>query len=432
MKTNNSPILISPYENNKNIYYYPESGDVVLDNDTPSAIKCDNSQVCQIENVVTQFNRLTLRVTGNCNMSCDYCFTQFHPCLNVIKKSFYRNAIEDFINSFTENKTVSFILTGGEPLLYKDVVYDIITFAYEKAVNRNLNCNFLIYTNCTLIDTYYINIFQKYNVSLAVSLDGVRSAHNLRRPMKNKKDSYKLILKNLLLLHENNIHVEVRTVIQPDETNIIPLIENNIHLGFSGMHLLPVYGYNKKQITNSKIWIDALHYYVSLLKKHYMIEIVPFFQLFRKMAYPSYFITSFYPCDSGKNSICMSDTGEYYICSHFIGKPELSLGRYSDNIPMPETINAQIKSCLNPTCQICWARRLCGGSCYHRTVLGMAPTGEENCLEWLTVIREAIICYVDLIKSAPDVRDFLCHYNPILPTEVQKNIHSEIEKQLRL
>lgn len=415
----------------KSIYYYPDNGEVVLSTTFPQDKECLDELKYSISNIKSSFNRLAIRVTGNCNMACNYCFTNFHPCHEIITKEVYEKSIDDFLNQIDGN-SAGIVITGGEPLLYKDIVFNIIEYVNNACKYKGISCKFLIYTNGTLVDEEYIHFFKKYRITLAISVDGKALKHDKNRPSRDGKSSYKKVLENLLLLHRANIHIEARTVVQPIEDNIIQLINNNLSLGFSSMHLLPVYGHEIQQIKeNTEAWIAALKMYEKMLINGARVEIVPFLHLYRKLAYPKYFITSFLPCDAGKGKICIADTGYYYLCSHFVGSNNSKLSRYSDGLPEQEKLNDFIVAHSNSLiCNDCWARRLCEKPCYHRYFLGKAPKSLNDCSHWLTILKEVISSYVRIMKANPGVVDFIQDYKTCLPKDIEINVDNYINNQL--
>lgn len=427
MKSEDQCILIA-HGNDKNIYYFPESGVIERNLTTPVARPILNPDIRNIENVPSSIKRLTIKLTGNCNMKCEYCFTNFHPSVGSIEQSVYQVAINSFVATLSKGDHVAIIITGGEPLLYKHKVLDVLQLSMKLCSLKGCMCQFLIYTNGTLIDNDLIEAFKEYDVSLAISIDGPFDKHDNNRPMKSGTSSYASIVSNLIKLYSNGIHVEARTVIQPFESDIIGLIQHNISLGFSQMHLLPVYGHKTNQIENVTAWTNALSYYVNMLKSGSRIEIVPFFHLFRKMMFPEYFITSFFPCDAGKHKLCVSNDGNYYLCSHFAGAPYSSLSNVAETYPTDVQITTMLKQMQNPSCSCCWARRLCGGACYHRTFLGKAPNSSSDCDGWIEIIKLAIVLYCNELQDSPEVLQFFKDYRPMLSDEQKNAAYSYLQK----
>ena len=114
-----------------------------------------------------------------------------------------QNAVVDFIkvhlDAFPNAKVLNIAWYGGEPLMYKEAIYNIS----EKLINicdtHKVSYHAEIITNGVLLDIETAKKLSKdCRVSRAqVTVDGLGDYHNKKRILKNGEDSYSIIIKNL-------------------------------------------------------------------------------------------------------------------------------------------------------------------------------------------------------------------------------------------
>ncbi|MDD3646540.1 MAG: radical SAM protein [Candidatus Gracilibacteria bacterium] len=126
-------------------------------------------------------------LTYNCNFRCKYCDVYKHN--NSISEDIIKQSLI-FLekNNFEINKVKFF---GGEPLLKKDFIKDII-----KDFPSKYNPNFFVTTNSTLIDQNFINFSKKKNINLTFSIDGDVEANIENRILETGDNLSKNIIRN--------------------------------------------------------------------------------------------------------------------------------------------------------------------------------------------------------------------------------------------
>jgi uncharacterized protein len=145
---------------------------------------------------------LILFPTEKCNFRCTYCYEDFAigkmkpDIINSVKKLIERRStgIDQLYLSWF----------GGEPLLAKDVVFEISEFAM-KCVDSTPSLN---YSGGVTTNGYLLNpiLFKKLIdlriVDYQISLDGYKDVHDLTRKRANGSGSFDVIWKNLLDIRE--------------------------------------------------------------------------------------------------------------------------------------------------------------------------------------------------------------------------------------
>lgn len=306
-------------------------------------------------------SKLFIILTYKCNLSCIHC----HVARKTLRKdsliSPYR--IISLIKNFSKIKTI--ILTGGEPLLYKNLLRLIKIIKKYKS-----DINIYLLSNGLQINSKLINEFEKYIQGITISLDGatrnvyekVRQGGNFGKmkevliSLSNSsisdigieicimKPNYDDLAKNLLLFLEE---------IDPNKRFIIDCSTNIILEGRATKDLVLNYrkGINiKKELDNR------------LIKSGWKIKSQ--YQFFNDIANKNYVYLT---CGIG-NQLVLDTDGNIYPCI-WLMKDNFKLG----NIFATDSIQ-QIKSQLNnlteyfdvknmSPCNECDLRYFCGGSC---------------------------------------------------------------------
>ncbi|MBP5222135.1 MAG: radical SAM protein, partial [Lachnospiraceae bacterium] len=96
-------------------------------------------------NETEKYRVLTLVLTYNCNLACDYCFCGRKRKENMSAEK-AKEAIDFFMKNAEENANIVFF--GGEPLLQADLIREVIRYCRERYGERT---TFSITTNGTLL-----------------------------------------------------------------------------------------------------------------------------------------------------------------------------------------------------------------------------------------------------------------------------------------
>lgn len=318
------------------------------------------------------FFDLMINPTMNCNFKCWYCYEDH------IKDSKMSKEIIDSVVALTqkiikENKRLKrFYLSwfGGEPLLqYKTVVLPLLKTISEICEQDNIKFNSGFTTNGLLINQEMIDDFKAYNVDhLQITLDGIQPLHDTIRFISKKKGSFTEIVKNIILLAENNLKVLVR-INCTDET-LTGLDE--IMTSFSTLSII-----TKKNIsfTFHRIWQleSALDQDISqYINKYNGLDFSVFGNLNSSIANSCY--------ADKKNQAIINYNGEVFKCSarNFSSENKEGIlnpnGKIEWNEKLNERMNIKLK---NKSCQECSILPMCGGGC---SQVALDNIGKDYCI----------------------------------------------------
>lgn len=150
-----------------------------------------------LNNFNSSYANISIAPTQDCNFDCIYCFEEHRKPIYI--KENIKNKIIDFIKNLSKNKKINIEWYGGEPLLSFDIIKDI---SY-RLIQENIKFHASIITNGYLLTSEKVSLFKELNISsIQITLDGLSSTHNKRRPLKNKEGTFDQIILNLENLFE--------------------------------------------------------------------------------------------------------------------------------------------------------------------------------------------------------------------------------------
>lgn len=143
---------------------------------------------------------LNLIITKICNANCIHCCAS----ANEISEEFSLTKIKEIIKIAEKNNVFYFVITGGEPLMYKNFwrLLDLLNNKFGIIIN----------TNGTLIDEKTAKRLAKYNIAnLHISLDASnQEIYNLQR---GSTTQFNQVLKGIKNSIKNKIDVTSKLVI---------------------------------------------------------------------------------------------------------------------------------------------------------------------------------------------------------------------------
>ena len=119
--------------------------------------------------------------TNSCNLNCYYCYEK-EKNEKVISKKVLDQTL-NFMDSVIKDNEESINVTthGGEPF----IAYDMIKYFIQEARRRFPKIQFSMTTNATLLTDEKIEFIMENYKSFAVSIDGIKKAHDANRVFKD-------------------------------------------------------------------------------------------------------------------------------------------------------------------------------------------------------------------------------------------------------
>ena len=139
---------------------------------------------------------LIILPTEKCNFRCTYCYEDFDN-KRIDKKVV--DGIKKLLSNRSSNlKMLNIEWFGGEPLLTKDILFDILYHARNLEKKYGFLFSSSMTTNGYLLDRDMILNLSKLGITCyQISFDGFRDYHNIKRFINHPKGSFDRIWKNI-------------------------------------------------------------------------------------------------------------------------------------------------------------------------------------------------------------------------------------------
>lgn len=156
---------------------------------------------------------LTLHLTRGCNLRCSYCYSPpaAGPAMTLDTG---RQALR--LGAGITDGSCGIVFFGGEPLLHKDLIRDIVAEARAMQRRGEGRFHFKLTTNGLLLDDAFLEYALHEDILIAMSFDGVRDAHDRYRRTADGSPSFDLLLPKLRRLLAVRPYASVLMVVNPD------------------------------------------------------------------------------------------------------------------------------------------------------------------------------------------------------------------------
>ena len=317
---------------------------------------------------------LCLVTNNSCNLCCDYCFAnkgKYDKPNEFMTLDTSKKSIDFLVKSAIDNNNTKITIAffGGEPLLNFSLIKKSVEYT---ECFKNINCNYMLTTNGTLLTPEIVSFLQYYRFDIMISIDGNEQLHNFYRRYKSGKGSYKDVVNGIGLFNKK-LFLNARITINNNNPEIHLYIDNILELGFKRITFAVDYNISEK---NFYLFVESLkkliekYYNDILLEKFY--DITNFSSVITTLALHQRKLTF---CNAGISYITVSADGKYYRCPRFVGNKEFVLDTIDETNKVKENIK-KFKISLknepgerNTECRSCVYSFICGGMCYHHAVM---------------------------------------------------------------
>jgi uncharacterized protein len=327
--------------------------------------------ITQLETKPRNLSAVCLNVTHICNMACSYCFAgqgDYGGKESVMSPEVAKKAIDMVLASPTSWADVDFF--GGEPLIAWDTVVQTLDYATEQAQKLNKKIRFSLTTNGLLLDENKLDVLDKYDVNLTLSLDGPQHVHDLWRKDKAGNGTFRRAFEAFKEVerrrHGRNYFV--RGTFTHQTLNFSDSVKFLVSEGFKTISMEPVTGTGSPwNITWDDLPVIKEEY--KKLAEYYLERAAVgdrfyYYHFELNPINPPSVVRRFTGCGAGVEYVVVNPQGEIFPCHQFDNVRTFSLGSVDGQkaIPSPEFLRAHA---LNKQhCLQCWARALCGGGCH--------------------------------------------------------------------
>ena len=190
--------------NTQSYYSSKYSSDIINNLIALNVLTYKDSKVADNIKEIKDFNcaRLFFELTSKCNLKCAHCYGSFSA---QEQKELKCEDIVAILEKTKDYGTYQIDFTGGEPLMYRDL---------DKLLEYCYFNGFLvrIFTNLTLFNDNFLNMFKKYGVKeIVTSVDSCHAeCHNQFRGVPK---SFERTIDAIRILKDNNIPVTINSMV---------------------------------------------------------------------------------------------------------------------------------------------------------------------------------------------------------------------------
>jgi len=159
-----------------------------------------------VEQIAHSLGMITLEITENCNLRCDYCLYNphvEHAREHTAKEMTLETALKgiDYLKQHSSNKKkVAITFYGGEPLLRFDFIR--LCVSYAQSIFKDKKLEFSLTTNGTCFTPEIVEYLYKKRFTVIVSIDGPEEIHDSNRRDIHGKGSFLRAIAGLKMLVE--------------------------------------------------------------------------------------------------------------------------------------------------------------------------------------------------------------------------------------
>jgi uncharacterized protein len=359
--------------------------------------------------VVPSAQSISLNVSSACNLSCGYCYADrggFGGAQSTRMTAEVAIAAVDTLLAGADRRapvTIGFL--GGEPLLNRALVRQVVDHAERAGAALGLDVRFSMTSNGTLLSEADIAMMRTRRFALTVSVDGGGAVHDRQRPTARGRGSFAELAKRLapLLADPGSAQVAARMTVQSDSMDLAVRFDAVLGIGFSEAGVSPLRVSSNGSELADEHWPGYLAELIALSRR----------ELGRALAGGSIRLTNLavalkrihagsaspYPCGAGGGYFSVAAEGKWYACHRAVGDAAYELG---DSRGLDEKrrqdflVERHVHS--QTDCRGCWARYLCSGSC-HQESRSRSAAGCDFIRDWLSFCLSA---YCELSTRRPE------------------------------
>ncbi|MGA3244058.1 MAG: radical SAM protein [Bacteroidota bacterium] len=359
---------------------------------------------------------VTLHLTTGCNLNCGYCYAP--PVRRQdMTEDIARKSVEYCRKIAPLNAGIIFF--GGEPLMRKDLIRSAISYCHELEKRDGGHSHFKVTTNGTLLDEEFLDYCREVRLSVALSCDGTRDAHDYHRRFPSGAGSFDIVDSKLELLLKYQPYASCYLVVTHETVDCY--YESVRYLFAKGVR------YIVASLNYAGNWTEGS---LRTLRRQYTLlaKLYEGMTLDQRKFYFSPFETKLAShiknedgtcdkCHLGMRQISVGPDGSIYPCVQFVGREEYRIGDVESGIDFAKRNHLHELSTEPATCAECSIQPRCRNRC---SCLNIQTTGEINVVSPVLCETERMLTpIVDRVgerlvrKKAPMF--IQKHYNAVYP-----------------
>ncbi len=292
----------------------------------------------------------------------------------------------------------------------------ILEILFPETFFHKPNYSMYVCTNGTLYSKEISDFLKSINIStLCVSLDGPASVHDKHRYFYNGNPTHKIIIKNMQQFMEDGFKINVAAVLTKDYPRPLELALYFKSLGVSQIGLNVVRAGASSSFSTDDME-ELLKGYDALFEKIYEDAVNKDYSLIDLIKDDTCFYGVKLCLSKGRivkrckwnENMVFDCNGNIYPCDYFIGKTAYLRGSILS--PKIKDIGkGRIFVDERDSCRDCWAKYMCGGTCFHNSLVNAGDIGATDpveCKYSLALRKKGIQLIHKLLNSGVNVFEF--------------------------
>jgi uncharacterized protein len=329
--------------------------------------------IAETASVDAETDSLCLYMAHDCNISCTYCYNEGGRSVNpamMMSPDIVEAAFRRFFTMAGKDYAASFY--GGEPLLNFKTIKKAVEIGDSLERERGITISYSMTTNGTILSDEMEEFIKGRVSSVCISIDGERDTHDLHRKAASGS-AYEKAVQTLKRLHGGKCRVTLRATVAGDTVSLLrDTVSRLSSLPSDGFSVSPVNtGSSNPAYITDEGFDEYVKRFTDLTRRRFR-EVIDgtgqgfkyTFNIVLNLLTKRRFIKH---CDAGQNPAIAAD-GSMYACHGLVGDPGFYMGNVGDE---PGHAFGKLKGTFDgltvhgiKECKECWARYLCGGSCY--------------------------------------------------------------------
>lgn len=356
-------------------------------------------------------------------MQCAYCYvaedSQSKACTKVVSMGSVRKMLE-----YLEREKpcgLQLILTGGEPLLHKPLIQEIVECAEKLSIPHRIG----IITNATLLDEGFLRYAKEKQIAFTISMDSPVFQYNQFRT-ENNRNLHERILRNIDKALEMDVAVGINAVVNSLNVRLLnSLTDYCFEKGIQDFGLLPISNAGRakdtvdysvtctqmceamREVVEHIISVNETAGEVKVIERNIALLVK---ELMGIPTGPSCFSR---PCGAGVAMLAMDLNGDVYPCDQYIGNEKMVLCNVeNENIEQRIAENATLYTIVEKNkkrmdfCSEC-EHEICNGGCIADQIAKYGFEGLGNRDYWCGYYKQFYSYLRDLVAKTPEKAKWL-------------------------
>lgn len=206
----------------------------------------------EASSVEPALNQFILKVAARCNLNCSYCYV-YNKADTGWKRRPAVMSDETFDTTIARIRrhcqrtglgTVLLLFHGGEPTLIGAERFELLCQRARAGLEDVAEVALAVQTNGTLLDSPWIEVFEREEVQVGVSMDGPADLHDRFRVDHRGRGSYSAVARGVALLRDAGMPFSILSVIQLG-ADPLHIHHHFLELGCTSIsYLLPAYDHD--------------------------------------------------------------------------------------------------------------------------------------------------------------------------------------------